>query len=216
MEKIIQRIQNAKGGNWYTLMEQATEIYNSTENGVTKAEPNEVAEDPVKKFDMQAQASINLDHNTRLITKRKEKLKQMGSFRIHQPNTKVTGLGQRIDTNLWSKEIFKVSNFPKPGYVEDEHQRIFPTKLELPIPGDSSRLTFASEMDSLRPFAARLREMLLDGNVFTTIKIASAGKDMKKIPNFTEELKKRKLYFKQFVQRFPDLLRIENGMIFPA
>ena len=46
-------------------MEQATEIYNSTENGITKAEPNEVAEDPVKRFDMQAQASINLDHNTR-------------------------------------------------------------------------------------------------------------------------------------------------------
>ena len=53
-------------------MEQATEIYNSTENGITKSEPNEVATDPVKRFDMQAQASINLDKNTRLITKRKD------------------------------------------------------------------------------------------------------------------------------------------------
>ena len=56
----------------------------------------------------------------------------------------------------------------------------------------------------------------MDGNMFTTLKLSAAGKDMKKIVNFTEELKKRKLYFKQFVQRFPDLLRIENGMIFPA
>ena len=214
-KKIVQRISNAQGGNWYTLMEKATDIYNSTENSMTKAQPDEVAENPVKRFDMQVQASINIAHNTKLIRKRKEKLQQMGSFRIHQPNTKVTGLGQRIDTNLWSKEIFKVSNFPKPGYVEDEHQRAYPTKLVLPISGDSSRLTFESE-DSLRPFAVRLREMLIDGNMFTTIKLTQAGKDMKKILNFTETLKKRKLYFKQFVQRFPDLLRIENNMIFPA
>ena len=160
-------------------MEKATDIYNSTENSITKAQPDEVAENPVKRFDMQVQASINIAHNTKLIRKRKEKLQQMGSFRIHQPNTKVTGLGQRIDTNLWSKEIFKVSNFPKPGFVEDEHQRVYPTKLVLPIPGDSSSLTFASE-DSLRPFAVRLRGMLLDGNMFTTIKLTQAGKDMKK------------------------------------
>ena len=138
----------------------------------------------------------------------------MGSFRIHQPNTKVTGLGQRIDTNQWSKDIFRVSNFPKPGFVEDEHQRLYPTKLVMPVSGDSSRLTFESETDSLKPFAVRLRDMLIDGNTFTTIKLTQAGKDMKKIVNFTETLKKRKLYFKQFVQRFPDLLRIENNMIF--
>ena len=138
-----------------------------------------MAEDPVKRFDMQAQASTNLDHNTKLIKKRKDKLKQIGSFRIHQPNTKTTGSGQRIDTNQWSKDIFRGSNFPKPGFVEDEHQRLLPIKLTLPIPGDSSRLTSQSE-DSLKPFAVRLRDMLIDGQFFTTIKLSRAGKDMKK------------------------------------
>ena len=103
----------------------------------------------------------------------------MGSFRIHQPNTKITGLGQRIDTNQWRKDIFRLSSFPKPGYVEDEHQRIYPTKLVMPIPGDSSRMASEAE-DSLKPFAIRLRDMLLDGQFFTTIKLTQAGKDMKK------------------------------------
>ena len=51
MEKNIQRIVNAEGGNWYTLMNRATDIYNSTENSTIKASPDEVPENPVKKFD---------------------------------------------------------------------------------------------------------------------------------------------------------------------
>ena len=163
---------------------------------------------------MMAQSSINYAHNTKLIKRRKEKLRQMGSFRIHQPNTKLTGLRQRIDSNQWSKEVFQASGFPKPGYVEDEHQRQHPTKLVLPIPSDSSKLNI--QEDSLKPFAIELKNMLRDDNLFTTIKISQAGKDMKRIPDFTETLKKRKLSFKQFVQRFPDILRLVDGMIFPA
>ena len=98
---------NAEGGNWYTLMNRATDIYNSTENSTIEASPDEVPENPVTKFDMKAQASINLAHNTKLINRRKDKLRKQGYFRIHQPNTKLIGLKQRIDSNQWSKEIFK-------------------------------------------------------------------------------------------------------------
>ena len=60
--------------------------------------------------------------------------------------------------------------------------------------------------------------MLIDepSGMFSIIKLTQAGKDMKKIPNFTETLKKRKLNFKQFIQRFPEILRIEGSLIFPA
>jgi hypothetical protein len=58
--------------------------------------------------------------------------------------------------------------------------------------------------------------MLLDGNLFTTIKLTQAGKDMKKIINFIETLKTNKLSFKQFVLRYPEILKLEDGMVFPA
>jgi len=57
--------------------------------------------------------------------------------------------------------------------------------------------------------------MLRDDNLSTNIKMSQAGKDMKQIPNFTETLKKRKLNFKQFVTRFPKILKLVDGMIFP-
>ena len=216
LKKIIQRIQNSQGGNWFTILEKATTIYNNTENSITKAEPDEVAEDPVKKFDMKAQASINFAHNTKLIKKRKQKLEQLGYFRLHQPNTKLIGLKQRIDSNQWSKDIFQVKAFPKPGVVQDEFDREHPTKLVKPVPGDSSKLN-TEPIDELKEFAVQLRNQLFDGNLFTTIKLTQAGKDMKRVPLFTETLKKRKLSFKQFVQRFPDILRLGNdGMIYQA
>jgi len=215
LKKIIQRIVNAEGGNWYTLLFKATDIYNSTENGTTKAAPDEVPEDDNKRFDMKAQASINSAHNTKLINRRKKKLRENGYFRIHQPNTKLVGLRQRIDSNTWSKDVFQVMSFPKPGYVKDEFDREYPTKLVLAIPGDSSRMNVETE-DNLKPFAIQLKNMLTDEGMFTTIKLTQAGKDMKKIQNFTETLKKRKLNFKQFIQRFPDILRIEGSLIFPA
>ncbi len=214
-KQIIQRISNAKGGSWYSHSDKATSIYNETENGTTNAAPNEVSTDPIKRFDMRAQAGINSIHNTKLIQKRKDKLIKEGSFRIHQPNTKLSGLRQRIDSNQWSKDKFSITGFPDPGFIEDEFNRIYPTKLVLPIPKDSSNLYIKPE-DKLKPFAEQLRNMLLDGNLFTTIKLTQAGKDMKKINNFTETLKKNKLSFKQFVFRYPEILKLEEGMIFPA
>ena len=215
LKKIIQRIEISQGGNWFTILEKATNIYNNTENGITKAEPDEVADDPVKRFDMKAQASINFAHNTKLIKKRKKKLEELGFFRIHQPNTKLTGLKQRIDSNQWSKDIFEVTDFPKPGYVEDQFGRQYPSKLVLPIPGDSSKI-FSTSSDELKPFAVQLKNMLQDERFFTTIKITQAGKDMKRVPNFTEQLAKSKLTFKQFIERYPDILKLVDGMIFPA
>ena len=166
---------------------------------------------------MKAQASLNLAHNTKLIKKRKEKLRESGYFRLHQPNTKLVGLRQRIDSNQWSKDVFQAVSFPKPGYVKDEHDREHPTKLVKPVPADSSRLNVEAE-DSLKPFAIQLKNMLMDepSGLFSTIKLTQAGKDMKQAPNFTQTLKNRKLNFKQFVQRFPDILRIQGSMIFPA
>jgi hypothetical protein len=70
-KQIIQRLSNAKGGSWYSHSEKATSIYNETENGTTNAAPNEVSTDPIKRFDMRAQAGINSIHNTKLIQKRK-------------------------------------------------------------------------------------------------------------------------------------------------
>jgi len=144
---------------------------------------------------MQAQASINLAHNTKLIRKRKQKLQQLGHFRLHQPNTKLVGLKQRIDSNRWSKDIFKVKDFPADGIVEDEFDRSHPTKLVLPVPGDSSKILQETK-DDLEPFAIQLRNQLIDGDLFTTIKLTSAGKDMKRVPNFTQTLRKSKLSFK--------------------
>ena len=119
LKRIIKRLENNKGGNWWSLLREAENIYNNTENSTTKAEPNEVNQDEDITFSLQKQAAKNLTINTKLIQKRKKKLEQLGHFRIHRPNIN-PGLKRRIDNNQWSKEIFEVNDFTKPGFVNDE------------------------------------------------------------------------------------------------
>ena len=68
----------------------------------------------------------------------------------------------------------------------------------------------------MKPFAIQLKNQLTDGDLFTTIKLTQAGKDLKIVPGCTETLTNRKLSFKQFIHIFPDFLRLTNEMFFPT
>ena len=206
LKKNIQRIQLNQGGNWLTILDRAVEAYNNTENSTTKAEPNSVTDD--EAFKMKQKAAIDLAHNTNLIRKRQEKLRNEGSYRVHEPGKQLKGLRQRIDANTWSKEIHQVKDFPAPGMVRDTNNTETLTKFARPVPRDSS--TLFKPPDTLEPFAIRLKYILTGPK-----NIGQAAKEMKRDVGFTQTLKENKLTFKDFVRKYPQYIRINDGRVFP-
>ena len=206
LKKIIQRFQISKGGNWLTNLDAAVKAYNDTENGTTKAEPNDVTDRD--RFYMRQKAAIDLSHNTRLIRKRQDKLRG-SSYRIHEPGKELKGLRQRIDANTWSKDIHVASDFPKPGIVRDINGIETLTKFALPIPSDSSKIHVAT--DNLQPYAQRLKNTLVGSK-----NMGQLAKEMKKEVGFTQRLKENKLTFQQFIRKYPQYIRIHDGRVFPT
>ena len=113
---------------------------------------------------------------------------------------------RRIDANTWSHAVHAVSRFAAPGMVEDAHGKRTLTKFAKPVPQDSSRL--AEIPDGLEPYARRLRDMIPAGGY----SYQKAGKELKRVAG--DVLKRAKVHIKQFVAKFPAMLRVHDGRIY--
>ena len=106
----------------------------------------------------------------------------------------------------------------KHGLVTDTEGKEFLTKLTKPVPLDSSRQassppTSRPVLDTLRPYAIQLRDLLGARGK----KPGSALRDLTaQAPNFPTALKATGLSFNAFIHRFPQYLRRNAGNILPA
>ena len=125
-----------------------------------------------------------------------------------------SGLKRRTDANTWSSDIRLVSSFPAPGAVQDTEGNRTLTKLAKPVPMDSSAAaqTQAPRPTHLEPYARRIRDFLGRGKGF-----GQTVREMKRRdPLFPGALKESRVTFKEFVQMFPQHLRVHDGKIYPC
>ena len=181
--------------------------YNKTEHGAINTAPTEMTDAAI--FSLKKEAAENFADNSAMIQKRQDKLE--GGYRVHIPGR--GGLKRRTDANTWSSDIRQVSSFPAPGVVQDTESNRTLTKLAKPVPMDSSAAaqTQAPRPTHLEPYARRIRDFLGRGKGF-----AQTVKEMKRRdPLFPGALKANKTTFKEFVQMFPQHLRVHEGKIYP-
>ena len=213
LKRAIKRRRDAEGGTWLSQLEPAVTGYNDTVHSATDAPPNDVSDDVA--FSLMKEAAEDMADNTDQIEKRRARLEKAGAFRVFQP--KEGGLRRRVDADTWSRTVHTVKDFPAPGRVRDTDDKVFLTKLTRPVAKDSSALAVEPERDrsqsvlqTLRPYAVALRDLLGAGKT-----LATAARELKaRRPNFTDALKAARLSFNDFVGRFPDLLRVENGKVY--
>ena len=210
IKRALERIRMAENGNWYVHLERATDAYNSSSHsGIRGAEPASLTDDDI--FSLRKEASLKLVDNTIKLTRRKQKLERLGHYRVQ--TDKPEGLKRRTDAERWSEEIHVVKDFPAPGIVEDTKGRRTLTKLTRPVQGDSEAVIPrpVPPIDDLEEYAIALSNITPSTGLGTP----QASKKLKSAsPGAMIAIKNAKLKFMQFVEKFPDHLRIQNKRIF--
>ena len=190
------------GGSWLTNLDGAIWGYNNRRHGgINKGLPADMTDNVI--FSLKKDAAVKLQKDTALLSKRRAKLQEEGQYRTHVP--KEGGLRRRIDANTWSHAVHEVSRFAAPGMVQDTHGRRTLTKFAKPV-HTASRL--AEIPDGLEPYARQLRDLIPAGGYG----YAKAGKELKRVAG--DVLKRAKVQFKQFVAKFPAMLRVHDGRIY--
>ena len=208
LKRTMQRFVNSKGGDWLDHMDASVNAYNDTENSGIDTEPNNMTDDIFFSFEKANAKKIT--ENTQVITKRRDKLLESQTYRTHEPGKNLAGLRQRIDATTWSKDIHEVKSFPAPGIVEDQYGVQKLTKFTKPVPRDSSAIT--TGVDTLEPFARVLKTKLANRNT----SLSQAAKEMKKEVGFTQTLKENKLTFKDFMRRYSQFVKTNDGRVSPV
>jgi hypothetical protein len=209
IKRAIKRRRDQHGGSWLDQLDKAVEGYNNTPNEAVSGAPPAHLTDDIIFSEMKEAAEQEFD-NQRQIMARQARLEKDGAFRTFLG--KRGGLRRRADEPTWSKEIHKVAEFPVPGKVTDEKGKEFLTKLVKPVPLDSSAQAEESParapiLDTLRPYALALRDLLGKG---MTPGVAVRELKARK-PNFSSALSAVNLSFSAFVDKFPDLIRRQQG-----
>ncbi len=210
LKKAIARRIFAHGGTWLDALDGAIEAHNGKVHSTTDAPPDDMDDDVA--FSRMKVAAEALAKNGKIVKRRRERLEKAGAYRVFLSRT--GGLRRRTDDATWSREVRTVASFPAPGIVKDTHGRETLTKHTLPVPKDSSTLTAEPAprlhmLEVLREYAFLLRDALDTGKTFSAA--ARLIKGMR--PYFTDALKRRSMTFATFVYSFPDLLKVEGGMI---
>jgi hypothetical protein len=209
IKRALKRREIAKGGNWLSNLDTVVAGYNKTDHGAINTAPTDMTDDVI--FSLRKEAAENFTENSEMIQKRQDKLQAQGGYRVHIPNRK--GLKSRTDASTWSSDIRQISSFSAPGIVQDTEGNRTLTKLTRPVPADSSATaqTQAPQPTHLEPYARRIRDFLGRGKGF-----GQTSKEMKRRdPLFPGALKANKTTFKEFVQMFPQHLRVHDGKIYP-
>ena len=207
IKRALKRRGIAKGGNWLSNLDATVAGYNKAEHGAINTAPTDMTDAAI--FSLKKEAAENFAENSEMIQKRQDKLE--GGYRVHIPGR--GGLKRRTDANTWSSDIHQVSSFPAPGVVEDTEGNRTLTKLTKPVSLDSSATaqTQAPQPTHLEPYARRIRDFLGRGKGF-----AQTVKEMKRRdPLFPGALKESRVTFREFVQMFPQHLRVHEGKIYP-
>ena len=211
IKRKIKRLVEKEGGSWLDHIDKAVKIHNSTEHSATGAPPEDMDAD--HRFSERKEMAEDMQDNTDQMMKRQKALEKAGGFRTFIAKPK--GLKRRIDDATWSKDIHEIKGYPTPASVEDTQGNTFKTKVVKPVPVNSSTLAGVSIKPSttaadLRGYATTLRDLLGGkgkpmGDALRQLKV--------KRPNFS--LNANNLSFQAFVAKFPKLLRVQNGKVFP-
>jgi len=209
IKRALKRRETAKGGNWLSNLDATVAGYNKTEHGSINTSPANMTDEAV--FALMKEAAEKFAENSAMIQKRQDKLQDQGGYRVHVPGR--GGLKRRTDANTWSSDIHQVSSFPAPGVVEDTEGKRTLTKLtrHVPINSSAAARTQAPRPTHLESYARQIRDFLGRGKGFSQTLMEMKRRD----PLFPGALKENKVTFREFVQAFPQHLRVHEGKIYP-
>ena len=171
--------------DWAELLPGVTEAYNRTVHGsLIGRAPAEVYGDDDLKFNLELKAAHDIQHNSRLIEKRADRLQNLGAFRdeLVQKNK-----FERAYQPRYGDTVHRVASV-KGGTVVDETGRAFPTRHVLPVRPESTAVSTEGlhggsaridrvRLASLEPYRARIEAS-----------VAAGGKTENEVVRFMKEL----------------------------
>jgi hypothetical protein len=191
---------------WHTVLKRAIDAYNDTVHSHLHGRtPDDLPEDDVLRFRLQAEASNDQGKNEAIIKRREAALKRNGAFRNELVPEKHM---KRAYEPRWSDQKYEVARVLG-GRVYAKDGASFPTRHVLPVPkrtGDISTagLRGGSEAENrraeLEPFRAQLEALIT-----APMALTRAALEMDKIPFLKAKLTRGMTY-----RRALDLLGFET------
>ena len=191
---------------WHTVLKRAIDAYNDTVHSHLHGRtPDDLPEDDVLRFRLQAEASNDQGKNEAIIKRRSDALQRLGAFRNELVPEKHM---KRAYEPRWSDQKYEVARVLG-GRVYASDGASFPTRHVLPVPkrtGDISTagLRGGSEAENrraeLEPFRAQLEALIT-----APMALTRAALEMDKIPFLKAKMTRGMTY-----RRALDLLGFET------
>ena len=220
---LTRRVSQPNSGNWAEELQAATNgVNNSPHDHLDGATPNMAAEgdNASLQFDLMQDAAEGLVANDALLRGRQEKIEAQGAYRTLES---ADGPRQRGFKPRWSEAVHKVGSFKTPGVVVDGNGKETMTKHVLPVPAGSTAVAFSQyatrgsaqvdtrRRDALQRYVTRFVDQL---RVYGPTQLSTASKRLRQaVPDFAQALRNQRATFHQFVQLFPESLKLEQGRV---
>ena len=179
----VQTTENRR--DWAELLPGVTDAYNRTVHGsLIGRAPAEVHRDSDLKFNLELQAAHDIQHNSKLIEKRADRLQKLGAFRDELvPKNKF----ERAYQPRYGDKVHRVA-IVKGGTAVDETGKEYPTRHLLAVRPESTSVSIEGlhggsaridrvRLQSLEPYRARI-----------TAFVALGGKTENEVVRFMKEL----------------------------
>ena len=157
--------------DWAGVLQRAVQAYNRTvHSSLIGRAPYQVYHDKDVQFDLEVKAANDLQHNSRLIRMRAERLRNLGAFRDEEPHRNKF---ERSFTPRFGDQVHRVQQVVG-NTVIDEQGRSFPARHVLPVPAGSSAVETAGmhggseridrvRLQSLEPYRGRIEDFVGQG-----------------------------------------------------
>ena len=216
LRKVLSR-RVTNGGEWYQELDAAVKSMNSTEHkSLFNRDPDDVAEDKDLEFDLRYKNAEMRQHNVDLAQTRADTLQQQGAFRTYVAPT----FRRRAGQQNWSQKIHQVQSASADGRVTDTEGESFRMSMVKAIPSNTQ---FVQVPEFAQPGSTKVQQrrtealrqympMVLERihNAANGLTLQQLSRQTAGVPGFVQALRNQRASLLQFVQLFPDQVRIEK------
>ena len=210
-------------GNWAAELDSAIAGHNkSSHSAILDSDPNDVEGSDQLRFALRYENAEKMHENVELMNRRQENLEKAGAYRTLLHPLSFRRELRRAGQPNWSETVHTVRQVEGPT-VTDVQGNVAQTKLVLPVPADSTEVSFqryatggSAQLDArrirfLQPFANILKNRLMRESLY----LKHVSRIMRRAPGFTQALKDARMpkVITPFLRVFPDLFVVADGKV---
>ena len=205
--------------SWAEPLRRVVDAYNKNSHGsLMESAPADVRRNKVLNYALEKQAGRDIKRNADISDERAEKVRRLGAFRVAvERPARWNDIRNRIDRPSASSEVYPVENI-RGGVVESGSTRA-PLRSVVAVPLGSRNVNppesitlsnpgqVKEQRRAMRKFVEPLRQMLRGGR---SMNVGTIGNEMKKVPGFSEALRRGPKSAREFVALYPGVFEMST------